>query len=189
MSRTADPATGAALSLAEGETILWQGQPAAGLAFRRGDLLTFAIAGYFFYGSLSGREEMGELAHWTALLLCLGLLAEIFVLRRYVARRTRYVLTDRRAIILRPGLSGMRQDDYPLASMALISLRQGRDGGTGAIGFAETLSWSVARTTRIIGFERLRDAAAVHARMLAARKALGPDGAEAAALTAEARHD
>ncbi len=172
MSLTADPETMAAPSLAVGERILWQGRPAAGFAFRRGDLLSFAIAGYFLYTGFGGAERSGGMAQGIGLLVSLALLAEVFLLRPYLARRTQYVLTDRRAIILRPSLSGLSQQDYPLATMKLVSLTKGVEQGAGSIGFAETAGWSSTRLVRVIGFEHLPDAEAVHAKMLAAKEAL-----------------
>lgn len=163
--------------LAEGETILWQGQPAAGFAFRRGDLVSFAIAGYFLYASLSRPEQTGGLTYVLGL-ISLMLLAEIFLLRPWSNRHMRYVLTNRRAIILRRCFGKTRQEDYPLADMTLISLARG-SGATGSIGFAEALSWSTTRTIRIIGFERLPDAASVHKMMLAAKDALTAKAADA----------
>ncbi|MDN3712448.1 hypothetical protein QWZ10_13065 [Paracoccus cavernae] len=155
----------------------WGAHPLAGPARRRfrvsaGRSAVFRDRGLFSLYRLRRCRAFGRHGAGIGLLVSLALLAEVFLLRPYLARRTQYVLTDRRAIILRPSLSGLSQQDYPLATMKLVSLTKGVGQGTGSIGFAETAGWSSTRLVRVIGFEHLPDAEAVHAKMLAAKEAL-----------------
>ncbi|PIE16518.1 MAG: hypothetical protein CSA68_02285 [Rhodobacterales bacterium] len=96
------------------ETLLWQGQPQAGLRFLRHDIrngiVWAVIAGCLFWVSL-------KVGHSTQLLLAalaFGVFAAYLgigraVLRRAGLARTAYAITDKRALSLQSGPFGVRR--------------------------------------------------------------------------------
>ena len=178
--------------LAGGETILWQGQPDARIAW--GDLLSFqSLFGLFFAGfSLfwiaaaaamtggTGRDGIeGVFAFFPLfgipfLLVGLYLVVGRIFWDAYVRGRTWYTLTNQAAFIAREIRGKRSLKRYPFADMTSIDLR---DDTPGSVYFAEEINVyrrssggrnGLPRRTRSsthripIGFRRIEDARRVY---------------------------
>lgn len=160
--------------LAEGETILWQGQPDGALAMDWSRATESAMGAFFVLFSLvwmGGAAKAGGF-FWTfgLIFLAVGVWNAlqpnlIDTLRR---RRTWYTLTDRRAFIATdlPG-QGRRLAAYPITDATMIELDLPGANGLGAVWFATRSgdwTWNRSRPRRE-GFARIPDPQKVAALM------------------------
>ncbi len=137
------------------EKVLWTGRPGPwDLALRRvlpafvvasmGCILLLGLLGGKA-GAGPGRGRLGVDPGATVFALLLALvmgraLAEPFLAWRR-ARRTRYLLTERRAIVVRPDFFGNpRTDSYPVDRLALAESRES-GGGSGSLIFGRRPFW------------------------------------------------
>jgi hypothetical protein len=148
-------------ALAEGEHLLWQGRPAPGLTLTRDGIVRLVVAVFFlFNGWLWLRYGMWM--GFAFLAAALWLVAEVTVIPLLRQRATAYALTNRRALILtRWPLLTPRLRGWPITPDTIVTADESRPHGHVSFGFAP-LFLSRMRV-RTVGFDRIPDAAAVHA--------------------------
>ena len=182
--------------LATGEELLWTGKPEPDgkrITGRGLDpsgrwiilVLCVGLIGFLLYRVLP--------EFWNYPLMMLPILTMVAVLgfslwyllggqepwARYWLNRTRYALTDRRAIIARRVFGRYWAINYPLSEMTPV--QRVDQGTTGHVIFMEVSVMSYSKVTqllrdtqmrRIIGFQFLRDAGTVHRRLQALQSEL-----------------
>lgn len=158
--------------LDEDETILWTGRPQPGLSFRPSDI-ALSLFGLFFFGfaifwtvmAASMGAETGIFGYvfplfGTPFILVGGyLLFGRFFWDAYARGKTRYALTDRRAIVATSALRRSMKS-YPISGASEIELQSGPPD---TVNFASRF----VRTKRgghnvPVGFERIEDGAKVY---------------------------
>ncbi|MCC6909721.1 MAG: PH domain-containing protein [Phycisphaerales bacterium] len=159
--------------LSDGEQVLWQAQPIPGLYIRRSwPAVLFAIpwtafAVFWMFGAagfkmptFSSGADLFPLFGIPFVLIGCGMFCSPLVLRRK-ARRTVYVLTDRRAIII-TGLLSLDVQSFPPDQLGQIRRRQRRDG-SGDLIFRTEIDYDSDgdRTRRYIGFLAIPDVKSV----------------------------
>jgi hypothetical protein len=136
------------LALQHGETILWEGRPVRHRLFRASDalLVPFSVT-WFAFGAFwassaivdttaDGGDPPAFVALWGALFAVVGLylVAGRFVLRAIASRRTRYVVTDRRVVIV-GGVSGHQvRSAYVSDLLPPVVIERRDDSGSLAFG-------------------------------------------------------
>ncbi len=169
--------------MAPGERTLWQGQPIQGLRFTPADLfaipfallwllIVLSIFSTIFLGRTNEVQPMSYVVLPLFLLVGLHMLAGRLIVDRFARRKTRYTLTNRRAIIesglLRPNCRSLN-----LSAVPEIRLRRERDGrGTiqfGApspFGFGIPQGWPGASQFLPPAFEGIEQAERVYQQVL-----------------------
>lgn len=169
-----------------GERILWQGQPAQGLRFTAYDI--FAIPFALFWLAiptgglvallLSDRpvDPVFLIVMPAFLLIGLYMLAGRFLVDLVTRKRTRYVLTNQRAII-EGGLFRSNHRSINLVAVPELRLRRGRAGrgtiqfGTsGAFGFGIPPGWPGASQFLPPAFDGIEQAEQVYELALRAQQ-------------------
>lgn len=198
---SAERSTGWDGILQEGETILWQGQPAADIAWQ--DLLSpktafgaiftafslFWMGAAFFMvtaGGADGPFVLFPLFGLPFLAIGLYMVGGRVWLDAWRRARTWYTLTDRTAFVATDFLGRKTLDSYPLAEMPHITLDDGDPGsilfgrgGRSVRGSAHRIEWRAAEAAaEPAGFREIRDARRVYAMMRDARRALRQNEAE-----------
>ncbi|MGH9089652.1 MAG: DUF2510 domain-containing protein [Acidimicrobiales bacterium] len=117
-----------------GERVLWEGSPDPGVVFARQD--AFLVPFSLLWGAFAAIWEVSAITSGTAAGAAFGaplaafgayIVAGRFVYKWHDRRRTRYAVTDQRAIVLRR--SGRQVLTAPVAGpMAVIRRRDGRHG-------------------------------------------------------------
>ena len=144
--------------LAEGEELLWQGQPAQGLIFGRSELIMIGFAGLVAILMLFRGSGQGGLL---PVVIVVGLAAGFPFYKARRRSRVWYSLTNRRAIIARETASGRSMASYPIDQWGPLELRSGR--------FSSIIFWDELKshydgdrghrvTRRSIGFMDLEEA-------------------------------
>lgn len=120
--------------LQPGERLLWEGGPDPGVVFARQDL--FVVPFSLLWGTFAAVWEASAVAAGTvgsavfgAPLVALGLYLVVgrFLYKRHDRRRTRYAVTDQRAVAVR--LGGRQVLHAPIGGpMAVLRRRDGRHG-------------------------------------------------------------
>jgi hypothetical protein len=150
-------------TLAEGETILWQGRPVPGIGFSPAQAFTtlfglvftgFAVFWMVQAARVGGLMWTFGLIHFTA---GLGVLLGPIFLPAYMRKKTWYTLTNQKAYIADiPILAGKRLRSYPITKDTPIEIKTGTYT---TINFASALRHG--KNNRVntvpIGFERLTD--------------------------------
>jgi len=124
-----------AKSLEPGERLLWHGMPDVGTYYRRRNPVGFSkglallAGGVVLAGGASLYTNTSVASAWWLLpaLLAVALLYLPFRVRQD-ARRTSYALTDRRAIIERPGVLLRNRVSVPYSEIERIEVRNGNFG-------------------------------------------------------------
>lgn len=117
--------------LHRGETLLWTGEPDPSVLFTRADafLVPFSLfwcgfIAFWIHGVVSSGAPMGLVAFGGVFaLIGLYMLVGRFFVKRWTKRRTRYAVTDQRALAL-TGATEVSDADLQQAS---VSVRCGRD--------------------------------------------------------------
>lgn len=149
--------------LDRGEKLLWEGAPRAGLRFRASDLLLSGFGAVFFAFAVfwtymaSGAMEAGPIGMVFPLFglpfLAVGfyLMVGRFFWNSYVRSKTRYALTNKRAIVARSA-AGRKLKSWPITSHTRLEFEPGEEA---TIWFAEEIKrGSKGRTyTTKHGFE------------------------------------
>ncbi len=134
--------TAASFQLLDDEHVLWEGSPPRGwhLYARDRELIPFSLAwgGFFIVGNAAVWTRGGDwvLRFWFFPFLLIGLYVLVgrFVVDAWVRRRQRYVVTNRRILILRHGWGGgIRSVD--LDWMPFVKMTEHADG-SGDLRFA-----------------------------------------------------
>jgi hypothetical protein len=170
--------------LADGETIVWQGQPEPGIAWRDAISATSAFGVVFtgfalfwmamaatIIGGGSGPGfpfSMFPLFGLPFLAVGLYFLVGHVIVDAYVRSTTWYTLTDRTAFVASNAFGQRKLSSYPIREMPFLELD---DTAPGSVLFWHEDSPRSHRTGRI-GFRRIAEARAVHARLREARGAL-----------------
>ncbi len=158
--------------LDQDEALLWQGAPSGAVRLRGNDLMVVAVGGFFVLfsvvwiglavaiGPQSGAEAFFPLFGVPFLLI--GLLVMVGGPRwnARVRRRTRYALTDRRAIVARSAW-GRSLKSYPIDEDTRIDYRPGPEA---TIYFAEEVRRGNKGNSYTVrhGFEYIADGDAVY---------------------------
>ena len=170
--------------LDEGERLIWTGQPAQGIQFRRADLflIPFSVlwAGFAFYW------EYSVLQHGPALFMLWGIpfcLVGVYItLGRFfmdaMARsRTCYAITDERILIIE-GILRRNIRTLPLKNLSEIAL-ENCSGEKGTIRFAtppffqgwtHNSSWPGSNRETVPHFDMIEDAKKVYSLIRAAQR-------------------
>jgi len=134
-------------SVGPGERILWQGQPAQGIRFAPQDIFAVPFALFWLaivvsifasliMGAATNIDPASFIIMPVFILVGLYMLAGRFVVDHFARRKTRYVLTNQRAI-LESGLLRTNSRSVNLGALAEIQFRAGRNGkGTVRFGSA-----------------------------------------------------
>ncbi len=154
--------------LAEGETVLWQGQPDGALAMDWSRADEAGMGAFFVLFSLvwmGGAAQAGGFFWMFGLIFFgIGLWNALGpnLLDTLARRRTWYSLTDRRAFIATdlPG-QGRRLAAHPIVDATMIEIDLPGPDGLGAVWFAtrDSADWTSWKRRRIrrVGFTRIRD--------------------------------
>lgn len=153
--------------LDEGETILWQGRPDAGVTIRPGNvmLLLFGLifAGFALFWMVMAAQAGGGfwmfgLIHFS---VGLGIVFAALFWAPFRRRGTWYTLTDRRAFIATDlPLMGKRLKSYPIDADSMLELA---DGPLATVNFAQELKRGKNGHYRVpVGFERIADGKTVY---------------------------
>jgi hypothetical protein len=148
--------------LAPGERLLWQGAPGDGIRFRREDRmlipfsLVFGAFALVWWGAAYGIDAPWPMLAFGTVFVLIGLYLVIgrFLWDAYVRARTRYALTDRRALIATRH-PGRRMKDWPITADMPLDVET---GPTTSIYFArERVGGWRRRHARRVGFEFIAD--------------------------------
>jgi len=162
----------------EGEHVTWIDQPIASRCMRAAlPLVGFAVPWTAFalfwtwsaYRMTHGRGADVAFAAFGLpfVAIGLGMFSSPFWIGR-MARRTLYVLTDRRAIIIAPAFRGTFVRSFDPAQLHDLRRTQGADGSGDLVFATDTVTYSRGRTqTRPIGFEAVADVRDVEDRVRA----------------------
>lgn len=154
--------------LAEGETILWQGQPDGRLAMDWSRAAEAGMGAFYVLFSLiwmAGASQAGGF-FWVFGLIIFGVglwnAAQPNVIDTLRRRRMWYTLTNRRAFIATDWIgAGRRLASYPIAEATVIEIDLPGPDGLGAVWFAtDTFSDFTSinrRRSRRVGFARIPD--------------------------------
>jgi hypothetical protein len=127
----------------EGELILWSGAPVRHPTLLWGTALLVAVGvgmlGWATYFLVAGGSEGGDPGAYVYLVVVvlfgLGVLVYGYRALAMRARGMRYVLTERRLVVVSGGATGQRVRAVRLAELGEPRLRVGRGGRTGTIRF------------------------------------------------------
>ena len=184
--------------LEEHERVLWEGRPRGGIVFRSSDVpgmlgasvLLLVSASFIVVGAMAFGREIRESSAFVFFLLfflggvglaavgLFGLVAP-FALDARRRARTRYLLTNRRAIVV----SGRRRKSFELGTLGEGSYEEKADG-TGTVSFGRTsaseewlVGWMLPFTNRYLRprFEMVAEPRRVHGIVLDARRLAGTD--------------
>ena len=149
------------------EKLLWQGAPATGLRFS-GAGLAISFFGIFFLAfslfwmgmaSSIGNGGFFWLFGFPFVLVGVWLVAGHWFFDAYRRRRSRYALTNKRALIART-VFGRRMESYPIKSDSEISLIS---GALDSVYFAQKIHYSKnGRQVKNIGFRFIADGQEVY---------------------------
>lgn len=154
------------------EVLLWEGAPAAGLRMRGADVLASLFGVAFLMGALfwtfmaASLAQGSELGAWFWMFGLPFIVAGVWMAvgrpfwRAWLRRRTRYALTDRRAIVASRALRRSLVS-YPLDARTQVDYRPGREA---SIWFAQEVRRGRKGQSHTVpkGFEYLRDGDAVY---------------------------
>lgn len=150
-------------TLAEGETILWQGRPVPGISFSLAQSFTtlfgLAFTGFALFWMMQAARSGGYiwtfgLIHFTA---GLGVLLGPVLLPAYMRKRTWYTLSTEKAYIAdMPILAGKRLRSYPITKDTPIEIKTGTYT-TIIFASSQRRGKNNRSYTVPIGFERLTD--------------------------------
>ena len=154
--------------LASGERVLWQGQPIGrfapgGIALALFGIPWTAFALFWIWGASHAVGAFGALGMLFPLfglpfvLVGFGLISAPWWMR-LLARRTAYVITNQRVLILSPGWRGRSVRSFAPERLTVIERRE-RSDGSGDLIF-EKSSWRDSdgdRRTREVGFMSVPD--------------------------------
>lgn len=161
------------LDLGFGERVIWQGQPAQGLRFAPQDMFAVPFAalwllmvllmfGLILTGGATDVDPVAYVILPIFLLFGLHMLLGRFIVDKAARRRTRYYLTNQRALI-ESGIFRPTQSSISLAALPEVKFRSGRKGrGTiqfGSVGLLGMMpsSWPGARQLLPPTFEDVED--------------------------------
>jgi hypothetical protein len=152
-----------------GERVLWQGRPSAALhvGMRQAMKLAGGLFGLMLFLYLVRRLNMQVAPFWDVWVIVLTVFfasIPLDVLRgAWLRRRTRYALTDRRALIaVDYPVWGRLVRSVPLTAQTRVDYLQGRNRAT--LTFPLPRRWPGFGAPQA-GFERIADGAAVFARI------------------------
>ena len=148
-------------ALDPGEQLLWHGRPAPGLTLGRVAVMRLGVALFFMFNGwlwLRGGMWLG----FAFLAAALWLVAEVTVAPLIQRRLTVYALTNQRALIgaLWQG-RWLRLRAWNITRNTIVTADESRPWGHVSFAFAP-MFWHRARL-RSVGFDRIADAAQVHA--------------------------
>ena len=159
MSRDAtdwDADAGVSLWLQRGERVLWRGAPDPSRIFSKEDLLLIPFSLLWGGGAIAiavsaARHGLvsGDVILVPFVLVGLYMIAGRFVAKHWERRRTRYAITDRRAVVVRS--AGRLVSDTPVT--APMKVERGRDGRHGSV--AWTLPGATLGRPRAFGIGRV----------------------------------
>ena len=176
-----------ALDLGPGERVIWQGQPAQGFRFAAQDAFAVPFAAFWLLTVLvifglilsGGATDVAPVAYIILpVFISVGLymLFGRFIVDRSARRRTKYYLTNQRALI-EAGLIRATLSSVSLAALPEVKFRSGRRGrGTIQFGAAPGLfgmmptSWPGARQYLPPMFENVEDGQRVFQLALSAQR-------------------
>ena len=127
--------------LRPGERLLWAGRPDPGVVFVPADAVAIPMSlavtsflGFWLYAVATGGAPLFFLL-WGAMLgvLSLYMLIGRFIVRRIRLQRTRYALTDRRALVL--NTTGLDRTEASVSMWGPVTVRRSKDGEHGSVEF------------------------------------------------------
>lgn len=166
--------------LGRGEIVRWHGRPQQGVVLRSIDLIAIPVSllwcgfAIFWEYTVVSQGSSSFMMLWGVPFVCVGLYFVFgrFLFDAFVRSKTRYALTDHRALIL-GGLSGNQLTEVDLRTISEI--RYQNDGGSkGTISFGSSPPLSAQRfwasTSRLYPeFFRAENAAAAYKLVQAAK--------------------
>jgi len=155
--------------LAPGERLLWQGTPRANARLEWSGLVDGTASLFLFVAALIITAQFATIGGfwWLIPAVFLGYASwraiGIHYWRSFERARSRYALTDRRALIARRLLGRDRVDSYPITPETPLDIVEAPD--TADLHFAEVITYhdpdKLTWTRRPIGFEQILDAGTV----------------------------
>lgn len=167
--------------LGRGEIVRWNGRPQQGIVFRSSDLLMIPFSllwcgfAFFWEYTVITQGSSTFMMIWGVPFVCVGLYFVFgrFLFDAFIRSKTRYALTDHRALIL-SGLSGNQLTEVDLRTVSEIRY-QNEGGSKGTISFGPSSPQMIAArawgsTSRLYPeFFRAESAAAAYKLIQAAK--------------------
>jgi hypothetical protein len=172
-------------NLGSGESLIWAGNPKAGLLLRPSDALMIPFSlmwggfAIFWETTVLNTAAPGFFALWGIPFVLIGLYMIVgrFFVDSRIRGNTVYALTNRRAIII-SGLFSRTTTSLPLGTLTDISLQEKTDGsGTITLGrpqpnasWMSGMRWPGLNQSTTPAFEFIAEARGVHDRLLDAQR-------------------